>query len=309
MRLTLVSFCSAALALALAQGCLIGPSTLDEEPSGSGSGAGAGTGTGTGSGGGIGGSGPVNVPSDAGIPCDVALLLNQWCTACHSQSPIGGASVPLVTYEDLTAPFPADPSITVAAASLARMKDAAAPMPLGGLLPAADIAPLETWVQAGTPATDCADVVTPTGPDPYAVDPVCTSNTFWNMGEESSPDMLPGRACIACHSMEGGERGPDFQFSGTIYPTAHEPDDCNGAQGAVIEITDANGVVTNLTSRASGNFYKSGNPALVAWPVTVKVLYDGKTLPMATPLMNGDCNSCHTGDGTNGAPGRIILPP
>jgi len=29
---------------------------------------------------------------------------------------------------------------------------------------------------------------------------------------------------------------------------------------------------------------------------------------MLTPLMTGDCNSCHTETGTNNAPGRIMLP-
>jgi predicted CXXCH cytochrome family protein len=29
---------------------------------------------------------------------------------------------------------------------------------------------------------------------------------------------------------------------------------------------------------------------------------------MTTPQTNGDCNSCHTEQGTNGASGRIVWP-
>jgi predicted CXXCH cytochrome family protein len=29
---------------------------------------------------------------------------------------------------------------------------------------------------------------------------------------------------------------------------------------------------------------------------------------MMTPQETGDCNSCHTEQGRNGAPGRILLP-
>jgi hypothetical protein len=34
----------------------------------------------------------------------------------------------------------------------------------------------------------------------------------------------------------------------------------------------------------------------------------GSGAPMLTPVDTGDCNSCHTQDGKEGAPGRIILP-
>ena len=47
-----------------------------------------------------------------------------------------------------------------------------------------------------------------------------------------------------------------------------------------------------------------------AYPLTVRVIYNGETLEMATPIQpgDGDCNTCHNQDGTNNAPGRIVLP-
>lgn len=267
------------------------------------------TGTSTGTGG---GGGSVPVVSDAGLPCAVSFLLVQYCRGCHSNPPIAGAHVPLMTYDDLVAPLPMNPSTTVAAESLARMKDAAKPMPPGNLLPAADVAPFEAWVSAGTPAETCGTdgQIPPEPMNPYDVPAVCTSMSTWTQGDEGSRDMLPGRACIACHSKPGGDQGPRFLFAGTVYPTAHEPDDCNGASDAVIEVTDADGAVLTATARPqSGNFFMNGDPATLATPIKARVLYQGKVLAMSTAVSTGDCNTCHTQEGKEGAPGRIILPP
>lgn len=60
---------------------------------------------------------------------------------------------------------------------------------------------------------------------------------------------------------------------------------------------------------SAGNFY-STNPN-VALPYTVQLTYQGRERDMTglvTAPTDGDCNGCHTADGTNGAPGRIMLP-
>jgi hypothetical protein len=38
------------------------------------------------------------------------------------------------------------------------------------------------------------------------------------------------------------------------------------------------------------------------------VQFKGKTRAMVAPQTNGDCNSCHTENGANKAPGRVLLP-
>ncbi len=98
---------------------------------------------------------------------------------------------------------------------------------------------------------------------------------------------------------------------GTVYPTLHEPNDCVGANptsyaGVQVVVTDSQGNATSMTPNSSGNFM--GSPGSLALPFTAKVTYQGREIAMKTPQTNGDCNSCHTETGLNGAPGRITLP-
>jgi hypothetical protein len=116
--------------------------------------------------------------------------------------------------------------------------------------------------------------------------------------------MQPGAPCIACHASGGGE-APLFAIAGTVYPTLHEPTECNGAANVTVVITDAMGQQISLTSNSAGNFSYQG---AVVTPYTAKVVSAAGTLAMATPQTTGDCNSCHTETGANGAPGRITAP-
>jgi hypothetical protein len=157
---------------------------------------------------------------------------------------------------------------------------------------------------AGAPATAPAGAPG-TAPDPFAAAPICTSGTMWTKGNHGSPDMNAGRACITCHSM--GE-GPSLTIAGTLYPTAHEPDLCNGASGADgarVVITGADGQTLTLTPGDAGNF---NSRTAVMTPFTAKVTYMGRERAMTAAQTSGDCNSCHTQAGANGAPGRILLP-
>jgi hypothetical protein len=140
-----------------------------------------------------------------------------------------------------------------------------------------------------------------TGGDPFGGGSLCTSKTTWKSGENQN--MRPGEACIACHATN---KGPDFNVAGTVYPTGHEPNDCNGKGGVTIVITDAKGTVRNLTVNSVGNFSFTGT---LSMPYTAKVTTSsGATRAMVTAQSSGDCNSCHTEKGANGAPGRIVVP-
>jgi hypothetical protein len=115
--------------------------------------------------------------------------------------------------------------------------------------------------------------------------------------------MHPGDACVTCHTMRGG---PAYTVAGTVYPTAHEPNDCNGVSGVVtVVVTDGNNAITNIPVSSVGNF--SSRAAIVA-PFHVMVTNGTKTRVMAGSLTAGDCNSCHTVAGANGAPGRVMAP-
>ena len=140
---------------------------------------------------------------------------------------------------------------------------------------------------------------------PDSAGSMCSSDTYWTQGDRESALMHPGGACIDCHAR--GE-GPRFTVAGTVYPTAHEPLDCDGVGGGNdvhIQITDAAGTTLTMTVNAAGNFYST---AAIVFPFHAKVVTLGQERAMGVAQMTGDCNGCHTETGQNGAPGRIMLP-
>ena len=271
-------------------------------------------GTGSGQDGGTGG-GDAGVVLSSELPCAAYDLLSVHCWSCHGPTPSGGAPQSLVTLAELHAPSPGDPSQSNAAMSATRMQSPSSPMPPApnGSVPAAELGAFQAWVTAGMLAGSCAtDGGVPPPPpdagppDPLGAAPTCTSNSTWTRGTQGSSDMEPGHACITCHAQSGG---PGFNVGGTVYPTGHEPDDCNGsaAGGAVVTVTDRNGVTATFTvSGSSGNFHGT---ASLTFPITARVTFQGKTRSMGTAVATGDCNSCHTQTGASSAPGRITLPP
>ena len=253
-------------------------------------------------------SAPEVSSSDAGpvasseFPCDVAETL-QFCTGCHARPPRGGAPFPLVERADLAAP--------IAQRALARMRDGARPMPPAGLpRPSAmQIDAFAAWIDAGMPEGTCAGTGMP--PDAGPAETVCSSGQYWTEDwDEGSPDMNPGLPCRSCHLAEEPERA--YFFMGTAFPTLHEEDRCYSTvpAGTRVEIIDANGVVAlTMPVRPRGNFFSTSRTANVALPFTARVVTaDGRVNQMSTPQMTGDCNACHTEQGANGAPGRIVLP-
>lgn len=245
-----------------------------------------------------------------GMPCDVSAVLRANCWGCHA----GTFSPSLVSYANLTAPSAVDPAQTVLQRSIARIHAASSPMPPPPRAPVspADVAVLEAWAASGAPMASCdvdGGALPDAGPNPYDTPTVCTSGRTWLFGDWGTWDMQPGAACIQCHS-RGGE-GPRFEVAGTVYPTAHEPPNCNGANGAapggaVVVITDANGSVFRIPTNGVGNF-GAGRTGMVM-PYTATVEYQGRTRAMIAQQTNGDCNVCHTLAGAYGAPGRIMLP-
>jgi hypothetical protein len=293
-------------------------STVDASSAGSGGSVGPG-------GGGSGGSasGHTDASSDSidqadagpdanqGIPCDVANLLAARCDSCHSQHPVQGAPMALVSYANLIAPSIMDPTKTYAEQSVVRMQISTPRMPPAPAAPAtaSEIAILTNWIAAGYPTGTCgvpdgglADGGTSTDAslddgNTYDGGFVCTSGKMYSHG--TGADMEPGENCLGCHK---------FHIAGTIFPTLHEPDKCDGVNvgGVSVVITDSKGVVTTLApSVTSGNFHTS---ATFTPPYNAKVIFNGVMREMLTPQTSGACNSCHTATGANGAPGRIQLP-
>lgn len=239
---------------------------------------------------------------NTGLPCDVSQVMQRSCTSCHG-SPPTVAPIPLVSYADLTAASAFDPTKKVIERAVIRMQDTANPMPPSGGASAADIQVLQSFIAAGLPMGSCG------GSDPFNTQAVCTSGRTWTGGNDGSSNMKPGYACIACHA--ASQDAPKFQIAGTVYPTAHEPDGCLGTPsgaGITIEITDARGTVVSLPVNRSGNFYYRSRTSPLQLPYTAKVRQGTKVRAMSAAQMSGDCNSCHTQSGANGAPGRIVAP-
>jgi mono/diheme cytochrome c family protein len=225
------------------------------------------------------------------LPCDVANALSP-CQACHGSPPTESAPFTLQSYSDLTQVSPQYPDQTVAQRVVARMQDPNFPMPPNplGPTPQADIDTMNAWISANYPNGTC----TPPGKFTTTI---------------AAVTMYPGEACVSCHVSNGG---PKLAFAGTVYPTAHEPNDCKGVavNGASVQVTDSANKTYSATVQTNGNFYMRAPPSLVP-PYTVKLTYQGRERDMTglvTPPTDGDCNACHTETGTNGAPGRILLP-
>ena len=255
------------------------------------------------------------VTTGDGLPCEIAAMMRQYCVTCHASPPQGGAPQPLIAYANFTALAKSAPTEKVGVLSLARMQAGSMPPKPFPAPSAAEIATFNAWVDGGMPMTTCGlDVDAGLPINPYDTPRVCTSGVNWAGGNEGSDLMHPGGACIDCHS-KGGE-GPRYAIAGTVFPSAHEPLDCNGTStssaGALsVLITESNGKTHTLSVNSVGNFFYRGT---IATPYTAQVMAGSAVRAMAHTQTSGDCNGCHTVDGASTAagadpaPGRIMAP-
>jgi len=276
---------------------------------------------------GVGGSGTGSTGSSgpkSALPCDIAPIVEASCLSCHGDPPSSSAPQSLLTVDQWKAPALTDPSKTNGQLSIERMNDAVRPMPPAGAIAQADIDLVVAWVEAGMPGGDC-DPTTPLDPVLNA-EPLCTSMDFWPADEDEAPgkdreEMMPGMPCNDCHMNPQkygfGETAPVFAIAGTIFPTGHEPDYCAGLDGTsvtdvVIHIEDATGKTWDLHPNAAGNFLIGTG---VTYPYSARVVSATGVRAMSYEPSIGDCNLCHTQEGSNGgdpnsaaAPGRIVVP-
>ena len=135
----------------------------------------------------------------------------------------------------------------------------------------------------------------------------CSTGRAWTNGDESSPLMHPGGDCVGCHAARGGN-APKLAIAGTVMNAPKDDTDCGGIDKVIVEVTDADRNVHTMTTNAAGNFFLRAPEVPLALPFTVKLTLDGKERVMMTPQSNGSCVTCHTPEGKNGAPGRILAP-
>jgi hypothetical protein len=198
------------------------------------------------------------------------------------------------------------------------MQSQTAPMPPSPMtISSGEIATFQAWVTAGMPQSDCS-MLPPPPTSIYDTPHQCSSGSV-PVNNDGSPTMRPGNTCVTCHLAQGGGELPSG-IGGTVYRTAHEPNDCVGtgrsSQNNPLQvlIIDANGrVAQTLNVNSIGNFYSRTAPPN---PFTAKVV-DTVTKTerdMVKPEVSGDCNYCHDENGNTNvpggskAPGRILAP-
>jgi hypothetical protein len=276
-----------------------------------------GTGTGTDT-----STGTTTIGDGSGLPCDIVPILTTYCTSCHSNPPSQGVPMPLLSYADLAAPSKSDATKSFAALSVIRMKDTMSPMPPQPATKptATELAAFEAWVTAGLPMGACGDADAG-APDPiFSAPPGCDSNKTWTPppGLDGSSSMYPGYACIDCHKNPippYTDNGPNLLIGGTVFVSGHTTDAClptpqqsTDLTQAKVVIVDAASVSHTLSVNSNGNFYRKTSSGTWPFPYTAKVTFQGLERVMTHSQTSGDCNTCHTTAGTNGAPGRIALP-
>jgi hypothetical protein len=138
---------------------------------------------------------------------------------------------------------------------------------------------------------------------------VCESGAIWTYSDKDSPQMNPGRSCVKCHAETNDPtHAPLYTVGGTVMQAEHEDDDCRGVAGMTIILTDATGKEWTMTGNSAGNFWLEPDE-LVAMPYTARIVdRSGRERAQQTPVSDGDCASCHTRDGANGAAGRLLPP-
>jgi hypothetical protein len=134
-------------------------------------------------------------------------------------------------------------------------------------------------------------------------EPAPTCSPRWELGDAASPDMSPGKPCVGCHLSNGG---PPLAAAGTVFASLGAEDDCYGVAGLTVEIEDAAGTVHTVSTGPSGNFQLEGDPLVL--PIIARVIDGDRQRWMPRYVHATDCNGCHTRQGAEGAPGRILAP-
>jgi hypothetical protein len=211
--------------------------------------------------------------------------------------------------------------------------DGGAPMPPVNPASAAELAVVRGWIAAGA-ADDCDGSEAPPAPLapggdvsghigepslvsgfgerlPDGVTGTCSTRQYWQYGNLESERMHPGRACLQCHRAEG--EGPQAGFLGTVQQAVDDSDDCRGVGDTLVEILDAQSgvVLRSATTNSAGNFViedATHCSGATCSPFRVRLTLDGRVREMTTTATSGDCLSCHTAAGAQGAPGRIVAP-
>jgi len=261
---------------------------------------------------------------------DVHAALNTKCLACHGTSggfTLGSTAIPLAEAEAYNNIL----LFVTGAASAAEtplLKKATGGLSHGGGTvfgtDSYEYVITAAWIEAGGSLDVSFDVNTTT---------TVTTTTNPGYDEPTSPALsfiknhydgispVQGQACIECHS-RGGE-DDIVRFGGTLSTYIHTENgeyyqDLNDYSVNVVGNmgSDFSAPVYSSTSiTGHNNFYKSTSSNFVSGELFTVYVKDGNGNVVNQSATNThssathrDCNSCHTKDGTNNAPGRVLAP-
>lgn len=116
--------------------------------------------------------------------------------------------------------------------------------------------------------------------------------------------MATGLACLECHGGTSAD-GQRFHAAGTVFDDVAREDRCQGVGEVQVVLTEPDGTEHRFLSNLAGNFYFDRE---LEFPVQARLEADGRVRRMAEDVEHGDCNACHTAEGEQNAPGRIVTP-
>jgi hypothetical protein len=151
------------------------------------------------------------------MPCSVAKIVADKCGSCHGDMPLGGAPMSLTDTTDFSVRLKSSKTLPgetheVAKLVKARINDAAKPMPPGALLPDAERAILNDWLDRGHPQGGPSDAAcAPTTNAPRPMQPTNHPSgtkcfTFRNHGVPEPGDTSP-------YSVVPGEHYVSFYYT------------------------------------------------------------------------------------------------
>jgi hypothetical protein len=110
-------------------------------------------------------------PTGSPMPCSAATVVATNCQTCHGATPIGGAPMSLMSYDDFHRQAKTMPSLKVYELAKMRINDKAKPMPQGGMWKTTtDFGVLDAWLGAGAIAGMDADKTCAGAAPPPATD-------------------------------------------------------------------------------------------------------------------------------------------
>jgi hypothetical protein len=123
-------------------------------------------------------------------------------------------------------------------------------------------------------------------------------------GLEQGPTHRPGQPCLTCHGGQG-PGSPELSVGGTVYETQAA---MQWLEGAIVTLTDAKGMIKELTTNRTGNCLVRANEWRPVYPMRVSVSFGGVSIDMVTHVGRaGSCADCHTDPAGPASAGHVYL--